>query len=176
MRHRLPLVLLAALFVGPGCTTIRTGSDFDDTVDFSRYDRWVFAEAIPEPTGRPRPGQPVSPLDNERIRRAIADYLESRGIPESSREEADVEITYHLGFEEGVCITSGHSVNPYGYYYSYPRARRETKGTLVIDVIDRERQQIVWHGYAYKTIYERATNPDDEVRRAVEAILGRYPN
>lgn len=168
-------VLFGAAVVALGCNTIRGGSDFDSQVDFDAYRSWTFAERVPEPVGRPRPGQPTSPLDNERIRRAIQAYLESRGIPPSSPETADLEISCYLQFEESVRITNGHTVSPYGYTYSYPRARPETKGTLVIDVIDRKRQQVIWHGYAYKTIYEQK-NPDQEVKRAVELILSRYPH
>ena len=73
-------------------------------------------------------------------------------------------------------ISTGHTVSPYGYYYSYPRARRQTKGTLVINLVDRRKQEVVWHGFAYKIIYEEAKNPDDEIRRAVRLILDRYPN
>ena len=159
-----------------GCNTIRAGSDFDSQVDFAQYRTWAFAKEVREPTGQPRPGQPASPLENQRIQRAIREYLEARNIPEAPRAEADVIVTYHLQFEEGIRISTGHTVSPYGYYYSYPRARRQTKGTLVIDLVDPRKRQVVWHGYAYKTIYEEAKNPDDEIRRAVALILDRYPN
>ncbi len=173
-RARAAVCLCAAALLA-GCNTIRSGSDFDSQIDFARYKTWAFADNVPEPTGQPRPGEPVSPIENRRIEHAIREYLVAQSIPEVPRAEADVVITYHLQFEEGVRISNGHTVSPYGYYYSYPRARRQTKGTLVIDVIDPRKREIVWHGFAYKTIYEQASSPEDEIRRAVALILDRYP-
>ena len=50
-----------------------------------------------------------------------------------------------------------------------------TRGTLVVDIADRERHLLVWHGTVEGTVNSISEVPGDNLEKAVDRVIGRFP-
>lgn len=178
IRYRLPrgavrgAIIGAALAVA-GCTsspTIKT--DYDQTVDFSRFHSYVWAlNAAP---------RGMNPLLFQRVQASIDRSLATRGFtPAAAGSSGDFAVAFTLGRRDSVQVTD---LGPYGPFYrgwGWAGARNVdvrniTDGTIVIDIYDVATRQAVWHGVATQQI-----NPDRidqaQVDTAIDSILARFP-
>ena len=181
------LVLLSALLpilALEGCVAkydVRT--DSDPAIDFSAYKSF----AIPP---RPKPDTPDI-LDNSLVRKRLegmfAKELTGHGLaPVADAAAADLLVRYWVTTEAKTDISTVPSAGPYGYGYGYGSpypywggrwgpmyqdviVRDYTEGTLVLDLVDRQRDELVWRAYVVGTLSrERET-----VYELVEEALGR---
>lgn len=87
---------------------------------------------------------------------------------------------YHLGTQEKIQATSyGYSYYPYHYGYGGHRVDiyQYTEGTLILDLVDAQTEQLVWRGYATDTL-EQNPSPEKVESRLDEAfhrMLSNYP-
>lgn len=144
-------------------------------------------------------GSPVvnSPLLDRRIRDAFDAELARRGFVKAPAEEADFLIDYYLVADERVSVHTfdrltyghgygglhrfrhpfffGHHLGPYYTTSSYTREYLE--GTLILDVVDAKTNEVIWRGWASKSL-DRNPKPDKVrkyVAQAVEHILEEFP-
>jgi hypothetical protein len=182
--------LLSALFFAlsllgtTGCAPfVSVGYAYDRRTSFSEVKSFVMAEPNePIPTG----STALDPFVMQRLRQLTYQALKARGfLPAKSRGEADVVV--HLLAAEASrteVYSSGGSrfygMGPYagGPYWStwgYPmvssRTYREAK--LVIDIVHRERNAVLWRGTGER-IWE-STPPDEELAALVQKILENFP-
>ncbi len=186
MRTLLLLPLFLALAACAPRYDVRT--DHDPAIDFAAYKTF----AIPP---RPKPDTPDI-LDNSLVRKRLegmfAKHLSARGLVLAAEHDpADLLVRYWVTTEAktdistvpsaGVMVTPG----PYGYG-GYPVAypywggrwgsmyqdvivRNYTEGTLVLDLVDRARDELVWRAYVVGTLSrERET-----MYELVDEALGR---
>jgi hypothetical protein len=66
--------------------------------------------------------------------------------------------------EEG----GGHSTTTYSEY-DY------VEGTLVCDIYDKAKEQLVWEGIGTGTINQNPKNRDQSIPEAVKLIMAKYP-
>jgi len=52
--------------------------------------------------------------------------------------------------------------------------REYREGTLVIDLVDTNKNQLVWHGVAIGILEELPSDPDALIRQAVKAVFDQY--
>ncbi|MEO0330082.1 MAG: DUF4136 domain-containing protein [Bacteroidota bacterium] len=178
-----------ALLIGGACSPIRVLSDYDRRADFSHYKTFALSE--------PRDVDPTDPLLNQlnqnRLRREITEQMELRGYNQSD-DDPDLAVNIY------VKITPYHEVYvvrdyylPYrgyyryyghwGYYrywgpgWTYMRdvVREYEEGTLIIDLVDTEEDQLVWHGVAVGILEELPSDPDVLIHQAVKTIFDQYP-
>jgi hypothetical protein len=169
-------LLAAALFSGCGAPV---RAEFDQRVDFDRYR--TFAWVAPE---RDRVADPL--LDSEildrRMRAAVQSELIARGYELVQAEEADFLVTYHSATRERM-QQSGMRVS-IGYHRGYPfwyggtvadsGARSFREGTIMIDIIDRADETLVWRGWRSAEVDQRRYT-EERVRRLAADILGDFP-
>lgn len=114
------------------------------------------------------------------------------------RAQPDLLVFYHLMMEEATAVNSnpvytnysyykpGYYIGPYyrdfayNNYYTIPRLSGEhikqvpyKEGTLVIDLIDRRSNEIIWRGTANDMISPGEL--DSEIRAYVNAIFEAFP-
>ncbi len=82
----------------------------------------------------------------------------------------------HGSFGHGRFGRSHHGLG-YGPYYGSSRVREYTRATFVLDVVDTRTNELIWRGWAEKTL---AHNPNPKavqkyVSEAVEKILEEFP-
>lgn len=183
--HRVGRWLLAAcsLVVLAGCVTgPRVRTDFDPEADFSRYETWAFYEPIAmEESG-------YSTFITERIKSDVRREMEARGYT-YDETSPDLRVNFQGVIEEKTDVYSVPRTDIH-YFYSY-RARayfavpfwydqtqvnQYTEGTLTIDLVDAERNRLVWTGAAIGRVRERT--PQERavaIDRAIAEIFMRYP-
>jgi hypothetical protein len=139
-----------------------------------------------------RPQKPAADplIDNDlvarRVHRAVAEQLEGKGLREAASEaQADLLVTYHVGEEEKLDISSFHS--NFGYYPCWHCfgpgfdsdvwVTQYTQGKLVIDLIDAKNKQLVWRGIAARRLptFKSPAERDQYIRETVVAIFKDFP-
>ena len=159
-------------------TAAAADTSYDKGHDFSDYVRFAWLE--------PRSGTTVvllgrSTFDarrlesaHKRIEQAIRRELDQRGIEEGSAERADFFVRFHTSVDQRFELHAD-------YRYRRPRFRLPAtahvdsydEGTLVIDVIDADTEQLVWRTSVTRSI--EAPNLDKTIDKAVARALRKFP-
>jgi len=171
-----PLLVVVVL----ACSTVRVSSDYDPETDFGAYRRYAWLPGTPEGTGHPRLD---SPMVQDRVRRGIDRSLTEKGYGLGG-EQADFFVTYHLAVDRKLDIrTTDRSLySRYGYRMSIPETtiQEYDEGSLIIDVVDAKRKQVVWRGVGTGRL-RGASGAEDPVRlqervyEVVDEVLVDFP-
>jgi hypothetical protein len=171
------LIVLAALAL-TACETVPTiRSDFDPSVNFSKYRTysWIYQA----------PPQGMNPLIYERVRSSIDRSLAARGFVPA--QTGDFAVAFTLGRRDRVEVRDFGSYGPYypgwGWNYRWGWApayrqvdvRNVTDGTLAIDFFDTGTQRPIWHGTATQQINPNRRPDQAAIDRAVDAVIARFP-
>ncbi|AKD03000.1 DUF4136 domain-containing protein [Pontibacter korlensis] len=186
-------ILLLVLLTLASCSRIPQQNrqfSYDPTVNFTQFRtfNWYRAE-VPKPIAGGS-GPQFNLLLDQKIKEAIASELVKDGLrPEA--ENPDLLIAYDLAIDTSQINTTDYSFpEGFGYGYSYwfgYRFRYTTDnlpnytpiqsfptGTLVIDIIDPDTNQLLWRGHA-----EAGLNPSSQdverINVAVANIMSEFP-
>ena len=176
------LLILAAGALLTGCaSTPKVRSDYDRAADFSRYSTYGFVATA----GADRRG--YQSLATQALQAAVAREMEARGYRRADRpdllvnykgrldEKADIESTPSPMYGRGWAYRGWYGA-PAAAYGGDVRTRRYKVGTLVIDVIDRERRQAVFQGSVESVVSKKMLEDRQAaIGQAVATIFTRYP-
>ncbi|WP_439860808.1 DUF4136 domain-containing protein [Pseudomonas sp. MBLB4136] len=180
------LFLIATLLLVTACQTTRLSRDFDPQRDFARYQSWSWQE----PAVQYRPDDPRlnSGLTEQRLRAAITEQLEQRGLRAAPRgTSGDLRVQAWLIVDERQQQVStsygggwsGHWGGVWGGpAYVETRTLDYQVGTLQIDLFDGHDNQLVWRGSAAQSLrgdYRDPRERDTAIRQTVAKVLGQYP-
>ena len=156
----------------------KTSYDYDKTATFAGYKTYGLKDGTPV-------GQPL--IDN-RIVAAIETELAAKGLTKSATP--DVFVVYHVAFDKQKDIStfsSGYGGGYGGYGWGWgggwgggttsTQVRDILVGTMVIDVADAKKGQVVWRGMGVKEV-DTGANPekrDKSINNAVKKIFKNYP-
>jgi hypothetical protein len=173
------LTVLSAILLAPALMLAqKTSFDYEKSADFKSFKTYGFKDGT-------KVGQPL--IDN-RIVAAIETELASKGLTKSDANP-DVWVVYHVAFDKQKDISTyssgGAGYGPYGWGWGGGWAGGTTQtqvrdilvGTLVIDMADAKKNQMVWRGMGVKEVNTQA-NPekrDKSINNAVKKILKNYP-
>lgn len=153
------------------CSSITIRSDWDTTVDFTSYSSFVFLDR----GDGPRRG---SPLVHQRIEHALQTELAAKGFDKVVTPWADLAVTYYVGSRQEVRVVHG---GYYGWggpwrrgYWGPSHVHTYRTGTLVVDIVDRRQQQLVWRGVA-DGAFGRPDPSDEQVAKVVARLLTEFP-
>ena len=180
------VALMAAMFVVAGCaSTPSVRSDYDKSADFGRYRTFGF---IDQPGG---PGDSKS-LVMQTLEAAATREMVARGYTPAT-DNPDLLINFNGKLEDRTDVQSvpGPMYGPtwgYGGWYGAPyggwgvaastqvTTRHYQVGTLVMDIVDRERRQVVFQAGIERTITkEMQQNRDKALNQAVTRLFSAYP-
>lgn len=176
------LVATAAL---AGCASgpdIR--GDYDRAADFSKYKTYNFLAE----TGAD--GTEFKSIAQQMMQQAAAREMEARGYVKA--QEADLLINFKGKLEEKTDIQStpapyygpgfgyrgwyGAPYGAYGYGGTEVTTHRYNVGTLVMDVIDREKRVAVFQGGVEGVVSKKMMqDKEGSLNKAVAAIFSKYP-
>jgi hypothetical protein len=151
----------------------KTSYDFDKSANFAGYKSYALKDGT-------KVGDPL--IDN-RIVAAIEKELATKGLVKSDASP-DVSIVYHVAFDKQKDITAWSSGGgPYGWRWgggwgtTDVRVNEILVGTLVIDVADAKKSELVWRGIGVKEVDTQAKpdKRDKNINEAVQKILKNYP-
>ena len=181
---RATIVILVTLPGLSGCAT-RVRSDFDREAVFAYYNSFDWIAPPVRASEEGMQSDPEGPfarnsLLDKRIRAAVNGNLEARGFRYLESGEPDFRLNYHVTFKDNL-VGSG---SDFGYFGRYRRGgfssgfnwsvRQYQEGTIIIDIVDRAKDQLVWRGWM--TSRNRDGNYDEaEINRAVSQILVHFP-
>jgi hypothetical protein len=172
------LLLILALGLLAGCSSLTVNYDYDTNVDWSKHKTWAWMGKQGGPAAGQSPELDSGLLD-QRIRSSVEYEMEARGMTPS--DEPDVFVIYHLGSEEKIQVTDwGYRYSDYywGYGGRQIDVHQYTEGMLVIDIVDAETTNLVWRGIGQKVIDRTQKSPDEvqaNLDKIVNKIMASYP-
>ena len=102
-----------------------------------------------------------------------ADLLINFNVKEKDKVEGNLGPTAGWGYGWGRVYGYGYGL---GFDDYYSGVTTVTEGSLMIDLIDRTRNEVVWSGTAVGELTRKVLdNPDPVIDRSVTAIFARYP-
>jgi hypothetical protein len=153
--------------------------DYEKTADFTTFKTYAHKEGT-------KVGQP---LIDDRIVAAIDAQLAEKGLTKAE-SNPDVFVVYHMAFDKEKDISTyssgyGGGYGPYGWGWgggwaggtTTTQVRDILVGTLVIDLADAKKGQLVWRGIGVKEVNTQA-NPekrDKSINNAIKKIFKNYP-
>lgn len=167
MKQILLIVVMALVSISMmSCSTVTVNSDYDQEYDFAKLKTFGFLK-IPADAS-------IDQLDAERLSDAVKRVMGEKGYMVS--EEPDFGVAMHFGTQTKTQIDS----NSYGYYGWGPGGAhvwQYDEGTLVIDFIDRAKNELIWRGSGTKILADHPS-VDDKVKNindVVAEILSQFP-
>ena len=178
------VVGIAALWLG-GCETgPEVRADYDKAADFGKYRTYNFVAATG--TG----STDAKSLAQQILQNAASREMESRGYTKA--DNADLLINFKGKLEEKTDIEStpapmygagwgyrgyyGAPYGAYGYGGSEVSTRRYNVGTLVMDMVDRQKQQVVFQGGVEDVVTKKMLEDREALLTgAVSTIFAKFP-
>jgi hypothetical protein len=171
------LALLVVLLLA-SCQAIQINSDYDKTVDFSKYKTYAyFKNGIDKVE--------ISDLDKKRILRSIDAQMEAKGFIKS--ENPDMLINIFTKTREEVNVNQFNAGWGYGWGFGWnpwmwgggmgmgTTVSTNTEGTLFIDFIDATKKEMFWQGEGQGTLTKRMEKKDENINEFVTKILSQFP-
>lgn len=160
-------------------STLEANMDFDEQFDFSKVRKIAL-----QPVDRTALSViNISDLQVARIDEALAEGLARKGYEiVDSNIEADMYLTWHLVTEERTDARVYNSMSYYNCWRCGPSVsdvslRQYTQGTLIVDMIDPERNQSVWRAVIESRLQPQP-DPDKAAQRrenAANAVFAGFP-
>jgi hypothetical protein len=162
------LTTLCALWLFGCAGQIQTNTSYDGSADFAAYR--TFAQAPPPTYATEILG--YNEVSGAKIQQRIANNLRKKGLEQASWEEADLQVSFAFGGQarEDAQDWGGWGWNGPGELTT----ENYVEGCLVIDMADRAKDRLIWHGYGTESLFSQ-TAGDETFKQAVDAILAKYP-
>ena len=174
--RRVFLLVVPFVLAGTAAYAQKVTVEYDKTVDFSRFKTY----AIDPVDNSPRPMLRIA------VQAAVQDDLGKRGLTKVDSNpdlyvqmygavDTDMTAHYHDPIYGGYVppINSGITL-----WHNVPGTVTTVvipKGTLVIDLIDANKKELVWRGIAKQKLSDKKEKLVDQVNTAVEKMLQQYP-
>ena len=179
MQKKLVFAALALLLAPAVIVAQKTSYDYEKTANFAGFKTYAFKDGTPV-------GQQ---LIDARIVSAIETQLAAKGLTKAA-SDPDVFVVYHMAFDKEKDISTyssgyGGGYGAYGWGWgggwaggtTTTQVRDILVGSLVIDIADARKGQLVWRGMGVKEVNTQA-NPekrDKSINNAVQKIFKNYP-
>ena len=185
--HIRKLFVASAVVLLSACQTAPVERDYDTSRDFTQYRTWTWAEPAVSFTPQDDP-RVASDLTSQRLRQAVTDELEARGLRLAAGEQsADLSVQVAVISEEEedqVTTTFGGSIGYWGWGWGGGPAYSQSHSvdyqmlTLQVDLRDADDGQLVWRGSEQERLWDAATPPverERQIRAMVGRVLSAYP-
>ena len=171
----LVLVLLASI---TGCSNLSVNYDYDQNVEWGKFKTYGWMAAPQSPAD---PNSPLqnTPLLQQRVHNSVDFEMQQRGI--TMADDPDLLVVYHIGTQEKIQVTDwGYRYSD--YYWGYGGRQIDvyqfTEGSLVIDLVDAETQNLVWRGTGTGVVDQSQKSPEemqDRANNVIQKIMESFP-
>lgn len=184
MRY-IKFILIAGLFLSLGCSSVSYKTDFDNTINFHGYKNYMWY------TGKMPDDDVLSsnPLVKKRVAAGVDKALQEDGFTLGTEEDVDFVVIIHAGNKERMQITNygGYGMGGYGRgwggYGGYGGYGGQTdvyqydETTLVIDIYDASKKEMVWRGTATGVVKETTDQEEQQknIDKVVSKMLSDFP-
>jgi hypothetical protein len=159
-------------------------SDYDKTVDFSKYKTYTFKGWAENSD------QILNDFDKKRILESFRDELTARGMSKDD-SNPDVGITLYIVVQQKTSTTAytnynggmGYGMGRWGWGAGYGMGSSTTtysendylEGTIVIDFYDESSKNLVWQGVLTKEVTENPQKREKTIPKNVKKLMKAYP-
>jgi hypothetical protein len=175
------VLVAGALVALVSCSTVRVESDYNPQVDFSTLRSYAWMPDPPDVSSNPLLHNSI--LDG-RIRSAVDRTLAGKGIRQVEVSQADFLVNYYVNLEQKIRVDTVPTTS-YGYGYggwyggtaSETRVQQYEEGTLILDVVDPEKDELLWRGSG-STRVSKKTSPEareKKIDEIVSKLLESFP-
>lgn len=183
---RIPLLSVCTLALAlVGCQANQANRDYDASRDFAAYRSWAWQE----PALQYRPDDPRirSDLTEQRLRQAVAEQLDQRGLRPAQGAKPDVKVQAWLIVDNRQEQITTHYGGPWGPGWGGPwmgAGWNETRSvdyrvaTLQLDLLDGHDGKLVWRASQERLLTDDNASPEQRsqaLREAVKRLLDQYP-
>lgn len=168
------ITAIFALFLLASCASVRVDSDYDKSVDFTKYKTYAYYKNGIDKVE-------ISDLDKKRILRSIDEVMTSKGLVKS--ETPDLLVNIFTKEREEVSVNQFNAGWGYGWGWGWSpfgfgmqtSVSTNTEGTLFIDLIDAAKKEMIWQGEGVGYLTKNNAKKDERVKEFVSKILEQYP-
>lgn len=165
---------LTVLFLTAACSPSKVLYDYDTQARFSSFRTFSFIEA---PVTNPLDSQ----LITQYVRQVVSDEFSRKGL-QPVDSIGDVEVAIISGAKDRVNVAEfGYSYWPgrwgWGGYFGGVEMYEYPEKTLIIDLVDSKKDQLIWRGSASKTLSDSGSpeKVEQRLKGAVELIMAAFP-
>lgn len=183
------VLLIATFLVATACSTIKVTSDYDGSVDFSKYKTFKVMHFVNE-EDLENNTMKISELNRKRTDEAISSELSIRGFAPGEAPDAiflyavdiDMQKSYsaHTNYVSGGYYGyRGRYYGGYGYgmgsAYTDVQEHEHLMGKLRISMIDAKTKELLWTGSAANEIKQNTSNPEKRINKVVARMMLEFP-
>lgn len=171
------VLLIAFATILTSCNSIRVSSDYNEEINFTEFKTYAFSKSGIDKVE-------INDIDKKRILRAIDVELYNKGFRKSSIEP-DFLINFFTKTNKKIDYYPSNNYYGYavpyggmGHYASswYLNSFSYNEGVLFIDIIDRNKNELVWQGIGKGYIYnDKPDNKNEKIKAMVNKILLQFP-
>ena len=161
------ILFISLIFLS--CSSVRVSTDYNNEIDFSSYKTYAFSKKGIDKAQ-------INELDKKRILKALEVELSSIGLRKNSINP-DIVISIFTGVNEQINIYNSYNYLGYGLgsWYDFNYNTSTTQGTLYIDIIDHNKNELVWQGIGKGYISDNVSKKEEQIKTFVNKILLQYP-
>jgi hypothetical protein len=164
------LLAVAVAGLTAACSSVSTTNDYDQSYDFSKLHNYAWAEIAGQK-------QQADQLAIQRVMTSTDQILASKGFAKTAPGQASFLVALQTGTQEQ------HEYTTYGTggwrFAGMTTTTEQTydEGTLVLDILDAQKKQLIWRGSANGVLDPGASvqKKTENVQEAVSKILADFP-
>jgi hypothetical protein len=170
---RFLLALGGVALLAAGCSSLSISSDYDKAADFTAYRTFTWKDT----------GELKDSLWSKRIEGVFSDTLAAKGLKKVD-SGGDLWVAAHPRLSKETQINTYNTGWGYGYgWYGGGMATTTVTeipvGTLIIDLVDAKKKELVWRGVASDTLNtdpsRSAEDREKRLRDVAERMFANYP-
>ena len=170
MRYLLFIVLIVVM---ASCSSVKVNYDYDKTVDFSSYSTYNYYSDMQSG---------LSQLDEKRLLNALDSTLKARGYRLAEEPELFINIISNEyrsapNNNVGVGLGGGGRNVGGGISVGLPLGGPNMQRSIQIDLVDAQRDALVWQAVAESGLRENASPSvrEDKLRAVVKKVFSKFP-
>jgi hypothetical protein len=162
------IALLMAVSCGP---IMHSSYNSDPDADFSQYSTFAWDEPLNKAANESYNPLVNNTLVEKQLKSAIESEMTSRGY-KLVESNPDLFVNFHTMVESKSEVSS-YPNNYYFWWRNDVRTINYEEGTLIVDVIDAKKDQLVWQGFTSNEL--RTQKLAESLKSAVQKVFSKYP-
>lgn len=176
MKSQAVLIIAGLVFAITGCSSIAVKQTYDPKVDLTGIKSYAWLEKPNQMPANAKDALANNSLLDKQIKKAVNVQLISLGL-QMEKEHPDILITYHAGLDDKIDFQTIGGFHRNRFWDEPVYVDEYTEGTLIVDLLDSNSNDIIWRGIAVAKLDETAKPEEVEktLSKAVEKIFKKLP-
>jgi len=177
MKFRNLIFFIALIFSFQACKTTEVYSDFDPNAKFDSYSNFMVLEYLKS--------TPIKENTKKWLHSSISTELTNRGYNENKSPDLLIKVMVKSKTKETTALTRNDNFYWGSDYYQYGwgintgvnrvKYDTQTEGTIIIDIIDREKKELIWQGRASGAAKGSKKLSEKSVNKIIAKVFSTYP-